>query len=484
LNARKKVSFESHPAIGGGVRSSSLRIWSTLAIACGVALTYLMLPSENGLAIFSTAAIGMGVALGAATAIEATAGVQSLIRVDLLMLWIFYGLTFYEFLFPQPNAQDLVSAAGALDGTSVVLLGFLGLVLGRHLTSSRAKPDRAFNAVNTWSDTIFLLFVVVAILGYLHILVAVNFDVLEMLRQMALPRFSQSWGRGRLGGDLNSILIEVGALINLIPPIAGFIYSHAREYKFGQKLTVTIVLGLTYYYAFASGTRNVFATYIITFVGCYLLSKPHMNWRRALLFGLPMLAVLAVGTYFMLEFRSRGLGNFSFTEDRPINIFVDYNMINISRLTEVFPNPIGFLGFEIPYNAIIRPIPRLLWPGKPEGLSTGIEDALGAGDSVTLSCTFVGEAYMSYGFPAVLIFSLLFGAAAERWNRVGAGMNPRFARVVYASGFLCAAVGMRSMLTTIALWLFGKVWLSRSSRPAGRLVSRNNPETPDLNSPS
>ena len=219
-----------------------------------------MLPSDNSVAIFTTAAIGMGVALAIATAIEATVGVQSLIRVDLLMLWILYGLTFYEFLFPQPNAEDLVSAASALDGTAVALLGFFGLAVGRHLTSSRAKPDRAFNAVNTASDSIFLLFVAVAILGYLHILLAVNFDILEMLRQMELPRFSQSWARGRLGGDLNSILVEVGALINLIPPIAGFIYSHAREYKFWQKLTVTIVLGLTYYSAFASGTRNVFAT--------------------------------------------------------------------------------------------------------------------------------------------------------------------------------------------------------------------------------
>jgi oligosaccharide repeat unit polymerase len=467
-------------AAAPALRTSSVRVLSTLTLVIGIALTYAMLPSDNSVAIFTTAAIGMGVALAIATAIEATVGVQRLIRVDLLMLWILYGLTFYEFLFPQPNAEDLVSAASALDGTAVALLGFLGLAVGRHLTSSRAKPDRAFNAVNTASDSIFLLFVAVAILGYLHILLAVNFDILEMLRQMELPRFSQSWARGRLGGDLNSILVEVGALINLIPPIAGFIYSHAREYKFWQKLTVTIVLGLTYFEAFASGTRNVFATYIITFVVGYLLSKPHMNWRRAVLFGLPMLAVLAVGTYFMLEFRSRGLGDFSFAEDRPINIFIDYNIINISRLTEVFPNQIGFLGLEIPYNAIIRPIPRLLWPGKPEGLSTSIEDALGAGDSVTLSCTFAGEAYISFGFPAVAFFSLLFGAAAEQWNRVGVGMNPRFARVVYASGFLCAAMAMRSMLIigpvmlpTIALWLFGKYWLSRSSRLTRPEVGQN-----------
>jgi hypothetical protein len=37
--------------------------------------------------------------------IEGTAGVRDLIRVDTLMLWSLYGLTFLEFLFPQPDVE-------------------------------------------------------------------------------------------------------------------------------------------------------------------------------------------------------------------------------------------------------------------------------------------------------------------------------------------------------------------------------------------
>src|SRR5262249_32962670 len=149
--------------------------------------------------------------------------------------------------------------------------------------------------------------------------------------------------------------------------------------------------------------------------------------------------------------------------------FIDRNIIAVSRLTEAFPNSYEFLGLEIPFNALIRPIPRVLWPGKPEGLSVGIEDALGV-TGMTVACTFVGEAYMAGGLLAVLLMSLFFGALAEMWNRVGSNNNQRFAQLLYVSGFLCATIAMRSMLSmvplmlpTLALWLYGKLWLRRSS---------------------
>ena len=77
-------------------------------------------------------------------------------------------------------------------------------------------------------------------------------------------------------------------------------------------------------------------------------------------------------------------------------LFVDYNLYAICKLVEVFPHKKPYLGLEIPYQALIRPIPRAIWKGKPEGLSTSIEDALGV-EGLTISASFVGEAYMSGG---------------------------------------------------------------------------------------
>jgi hypothetical protein len=173
----------------------------------------------------------------------------------------------------------------------------------------------------------------------------------------------------------------------------------------------------------------------------------------------------------MLEFRTVGLAQISSTE-APRSFYVDLNIVNIARLTDKFPNVFDYLGFEIPINAVIRPIPRVLWPDKPNGLSVPIETALDAGEGLTLSCTYVGEAYMAGGYLGVLIISIILGAAAEKWNRVGANSSNQFMQLVYVSGFLGAAIAMRSMLSmmplmlpTLALWIIGRLWLPRSALP-------------------
>jgi oligosaccharide repeat unit polymerase len=448
---------------------------STAVILCGLMLTSILLPSDSAADIYAFAAIGVGLSLSLATVIEGTAGVRKLIRVDILMFWVLYGLTFLEFLVPQPAVDAMVSPADAANGTNAVLVGFVGMAVGRHLVPRQGEPRVASVLIHLRPGNVFLLFVLATLLGYLHIFFTVNFDPFEVWRQMSLPRFSQSWSRGQYG-DAYALLYEVGALIYLIPPIAGLIYARSKDYKLSVKVVVTTALLFTLYYGFASGTRSTLAIYVITFAGAYFIAKPQINLRQLLLVGAPMLVVLLVATVYMLAFRKVGLSNFSSSsagQDSAL-FFVDYNIVNVSNLTARFPSVFDYLDLEIPLNALIRPIPRVFWPGKPVGLSVTIESALGASPGMTLSCTFIGEAYMAGGLVAVLLVSLFFGAAAAMWNRVGANSNLQFAQLLYASGFLCAAVAMRSMLSmvpvmlpTLALWIFGKLWLPRwSLRPA------------------
>ena len=451
------------------VGPASARLASTATILFGLLGTYIVLPPESAADIFTISAFGVGLSLCLATGIEGTGGVRRLIRIDILILWLLYGLTFLEFLFPQPRVDALVSAGAAASGTNAVLIGFAGISIGRHLIPRRNKSRPLSGFIVLQPTDVFLLFVLATVLGYSHIFLAVNFDPLEALRQMALPRGSQSWGRGKYG-DVYSLLYEVGALIYLIPPIAAFIYADSRQYGGFQKGIVTIVLLLTFYYGFAGGTRSIFVSYVITFGGMYVIARPRISLQQALLAGIPMLALLMIALVYMLEFRTVGVGEFSFAEHGPDTFFVDYNLVMVSRLTEVFPDLVDFLGLEIPFNALIRPIPRVFWPGKPEGLSVSIESALGSTGPTTISCTFVGEAYMAGGLVAVLLISVFFGALAESWNRVGGNGNLRFGQLLYVSGFLCAAIAMRSMLSmvpfmlpTLALWLYGRLWLRDSS---------------------
>src|SRR5262245_44625582 len=205
---------------------------STAVIVLGLALTSVVTSSAcRAVDVFSAAAVGVGLSLSVATVLEGRPGLRNLIRADILILWVLYGLTLLEFLFPQSGIDGVLSIDAARSGTNTVLLGFAGLAVGRHLVSSRQTPI----FVNLPSANIFLLFVLAAMLGYLHIFLAVDFDPLEALRQFSLPRFSQSWARGQFG-DASALLYEVGALIYLIPPIAGFIYARSKDYNILQKV--------------------------------------------------------------------------------------------------------------------------------------------------------------------------------------------------------------------------------------------------------
>jgi hypothetical protein len=203
---------------------------------------------------------------------------------------------------------------------------------------------------------VFFVFLLVAFFGYLHILLAVDFDIFEAIRQMLLPRFSQSWSRGQYG-DLAALLYEVGALINLIPPMAGLIFARPRRYSAAQKAVVVIVLAFTAYYGFSSGTRSVFVTCILTFTGIYFITKPQLSLRHALIFGTIMVALLFAGISLMVQFRTVGLGELS-SADESGSFYIDLNIVNISRLTDKFPDVYDYLGLEIPMNVLVRPIPR------------------------------------------------------------------------------------------------------------------------------
>ena len=372
------------------VRSSNMGS-ATVVFVFGLLCTALSMPSAGARETFTYAANGTALALFFSLAIELKAGLRAMLRTDIVMLLTLFGLTFIEFLVPQKEMFDFtVSPQGAVDGSVAVLIGFIGIAIGRHFFHSVPSAGRKGRKLDLSPKTMLRLYLLAFLLGFLHIFLAVNFDVFEAIRQMALPRFWQAWGRGRLGG-WSDLLVEVGALIYLIPPLAGCIYAQAARYSALQKFGVAVIFIFTLYFGFAGGTRNVFGIYMITFCGAYLALQPKITLRALLTFVAPLGFITLVAMYFMLEFRTQGLGNFSLSEHEFNGVFVDSNMVVISNLTEVFPRVHSYLGLEIPFTAIIRPIPRALWPDKPEGLSVGMEDALGTGGGMTLASTFVGE---------------------------------------------------------------------------------------------
>lgn len=450
----------------------------TILVLFGCLLTTI-LPEGNSYDIIHQASLIMGWSLTLSIVAELKRDLKNLMRVDLLMLVALYGLIYSEFLVPQPQVVYVIRPSTMGDCVQVVSVGFLGIALGRHWPILPGLLCRSLGGINLTPRALKNGLLICAAIGYFHMLWAVNFDPLRLFNAMLEPRFSQPWGRGRFGGWAD-LIKELGLLIYLIPPAVGVVLAKSRKFTLGQRWLAYALLAFTLFQGFASGTRNVFVVYVFGLLGGYFLTARRVKWRRMTFILLNSGVIILIASQLMLEFRTIGLGSYLrrlFSNSTAAisliaqqeNFLIDYNIYTLSRIVEYFPERCSFLGLEVPYWALVKPIPRALWPGKPVGLSVSIEEARdekGAG-LATWSATFLGEAYMASGLFSVALFSLLFGIIAAWWNTLLGNSEEVYLRLLYASGMFAALITMRSLfwfttaiLPTVTLFLYGQ-WILR-----------------------
>lgn len=439
----------------------------TLCLLLGLFLAHSAYPAEATPATMASAvAIPVGIGFLASVFFDSRKGLWNLFRTDLLCIIGIYGLTLAEFLFPQLEFDRMTTVEQTANALNMTLLGIAGLAIGRHLVPPRPIQSRWLQLQEISNNALFNVYVISALLGFWYMLTAVHFNPIALINGMLGPRFSEPWVRGRIGG-WNSILTELGLLRYIIPPLAGVVWNRRHFYSLFQKLIVAAVFALTLFHGFSSGTRNIFIAYMATFIMGYLLTLPKTTFRNTIFPILIATFVCVYGSYHMLEFRTMGLRRYIETrayesESSRDTLAVDYNLSSMGPLIDSMPAQHPFLGMEIITWSLVRPIPRVLLPSKPEGLSVSIEEIVGA-QGWTVAVTYLGESYMMAGWPGVIGVSLFFGALAAWWNRMAMKQQSDYALVVYALGFFAAGITMRSMfwLTTailpvIALIVFRK----------------------------
>ncbi|MEM7384235.1 MAG: O-antigen polymerase [Verrucomicrobiota bacterium] len=474
---------ESQPANRRPVRGKDIppapELTGTFVILAGLLITRTLATGETPSDIASTAAKSVGLTFAIACLLDLSHGFRNLMRADLMMLVALYGLLFAEFLFPQASFDLLLNREMLLPALDAVYLGIAGVAVGRHF-GARNQGTLSPTLTEPVSPRLLTRFFWLAfVLGYSHQWLSVNFNPAAWFDAMTEVRFSQPWSRGRLG-NWKALVYELGMLIYVIPPLGAIII--VRRKMFDKTAVTFVVLAtlLTFFYGFSSGTRNIFAIYVITFAIAYSFFLHGRSAKQIVLTFSAIIGVIFLATNYMLAFRNIGLQHYvsglrTANTDERESLFVDLNLYNITAVTETFGKGIDFLGWEVPYLAIVRPIPRALWPGKPEGLSTTVEEAVGTSEAgagnVTLSTTFIGEAYTSGGYPAVLMFSLVLGAFGGWWNRFGISRISELGVLIYASGFFSISIAMRSVYTfttailpTILLALLAS-WLYRQRHP-------------------
>lgn len=425
-------------------------IEGTACLLGSMALAYVQYGSQSTATEMAAAVadlVGIGFLLS--LFFDSRQGLRNLFRTDVLCIFAIYALTLLEFLFPQPNFVEKATVEQTALAINIVLLGMASLVVGRHLIQHKSTSTSWLVLTDLSSKALFRVFLVASALGYGHKLISVQFNLLTMIDAMMAPRFSQPWSRGRLGG-LSSLFIELALMTYVIPPLAAVIWNQRRSFSVAQVAIVMSIFSFTLFQGFASGTRNIFISYMATFIMGYVLTIRKNTFMNTIVPILIAAFVCVYGSYHMLEFRNMGLRNY--VEDKVYaqerggsdTFAVDYNLASIGWVAEAIPENFPFLGHEVAVWAVVKPIPRVLWSGKPEGLSVSIEEIAGA-DGWTVAATYLGESYMMAGMFGVVATSMLFGAIAAWWNQMAMRQQSDYALVVYALGFFAAGITMRSM---------------------------------------
>jgi len=486
------------PATAGAVEQADIpphpNVIGSIGCLVGLAITALFLQGTTPEDVARFAAYGVLISLGFSMAMDLRRGIQNVVRTDVMAIMSLYFLTLAEFLVQQGQYNAVAGMASTRTAALACIWAYAGLVAGRHLIPpTRKHPLQSLFQQAVPSSVLFSIFWACVLIGYLNMLVSVHFNVVEMVEYFILPRFTQPWQRGRLG-DWKAMLYELDMLLYLVPPLGGILIAQRRRHPPLQVFLAGLGVVFTLFYGFSSGTRNIFASYLVTFLIGYCFAASKRQTKEVVALTVICAVSMVFATKVMLDFRDVGLLDYvrqgyykeaSHTQEGQ-TLAVDNNLYAISRVAEYFPQHHDYTNFEIPYLAVIHPIPRVLWPGKPEGMSITVEDIFGA-DGWTVATSVVGEEYIMHGFVAIFLMSVFFGACCAWWNLLASPKNSEFGILVYASGFFSAVITMRSMnwfstalLPTLAGLVLGWLLLlrHRQKRPLPQAPSRTRQVTP------
>ncbi len=447
------------------IRSTLLAILST-----GMATTLAVLlvpedPSTAG-ALFYPALV-MSVGLATAPFVSALRNPKTLLRGEcLLSLAPIYWLLL-DLLQGVYGMQDITADQVR---TAFLAIGiFVGVVWLAASRRSWRLPKVLISSVSQEFsiNTYFALAIACFLIGMLNFAVPCNFNIFEMVYYLGQQRWEAPWGRGQLGG-WDAFLDHLQYFGYLLPVLTVVI---------GRRLGVRnvrtlICIGLSVVVALflaQGGSRRVIGVVGGMALILWVLDQQRLRIKHLLTTGLAIVALL-VTLQVMLEYRTVGLSVLVGAGEVPSGRFekrqileeqhlrVDDNFYRLCQIIQLIPEQYPFVYHKYFIYVIVRPIPRVLWPGKPVDPGFDLPTALGV-EGLSLSYSVIGELYMSLGLIGVALGGWLYGRIASTASGLLARCRTQGALVIYSIVVMALFSGMRSILELILVSYVVLAWV-------------------------
>jgi len=319
-------------------------------------------------------------------------------------------------------------------------------------------------------NTYFALAIACFCLGMLNFAVPCNFNVVEMVHYLGEERWAAPWGRGQLGG-WDAFLDHLQYFGYLLPVLTVVIGRRTGVRSMRTLICLAMSVAMSLFLA-QSGSRRVIGVVAGMALVLWVLDQRRLRVKHLVTTVVAILALL-FALQLMLEYRNVGfsvlVGNAEVPTGRAEkqqileegHVRVDDNFYRLCQIIQLIPESYPFVYHKYLVYVVVRPVPRVFWPGKPVDPGFDLPTALGV-QGVSFSYSVIGELYMSLGFIGIALGGWFYGRVASTASGLLARCRTQGALVIYSIVVMALFSGMRSILELILVSYVVLAWVGLS----------------------
>jgi hypothetical protein len=379
-----------------------------------------------------------------------------------------FGFVFWLLLDPIQGAYDLRDASdwAIRDAFIAIAVSAAAMwigVAGRPWPLPRWLGEIAMRPMDT--RTVGRLVPVCLVLGMFNYAYSTNFDFPLMFSYIGSNRWAAPWARGQLGG-WEAFRDQMQYFGYVLPSLTALLIAR-RGFTLQAWFSIGASALMLAFLAQGGGRRIIGVT-----VGAALLvwiqAQPVLQVRKLAIAG-AVTVLMAAGMQLMLNIRTVGYSEYMFVGQSQYDyMHVDDNYLRLSQVIEIVPAEHPHVRFQQIWFTMVRPVPRVFWPGKPVDAGFDLPAVVGM-RGVSLSTSIIGEWYLSFGWLAIVFGGWLHGRLARTTNSLRERPEYHNNPIVYGLAVMILVAGMRSMqdlvimsYALVAWWIANRLTRDRA----------------------
>jgi hypothetical protein len=445
-------------------KTKGLNAFALVSISVGTLAAVLWLPQsieeDNALVIPATC---MTLGLLIPGVFAAIKDMNEFVRVEnILML----GMVYWILLDPLQSAYPYLLVDREEVQTAFIAIGLFSAAIWVGASGAGWRLPKIIREQmrRSLSGRMLLSAVVIAfVLGMFDFALNSGFDPGIMIQGVVSGRWAAPWDRGRLGG-LDAFADHLQYFGYLLPSLSALLVRSKGWFSVEVLLSVSLTTIVLIFLAQQGGRRV-----IGTAVGAGLLTGFLTNRRGKLTLGSTALILFGVAVLLgimqeMLQYRNLGFDAWLSGESPELEgtyLHVDDNFLRLAQTIWLFPDTHDYVTYRPLYHAMLLPVPRFFWPGKPIGEGFDLADLLGM-EGVSLTNSLIGELYASYGLLAVALGGVVIGRISGMWNKCLDPGSGNGNILIFGLGVMALFTGLRSLESLVQMSYMILAWIAVS----------------------